>query len=171
MDFACADGPRVMVVALTEGQWAALRTVTGTEEVFAALEQALDADLTHESDRYRLRDTIAAVLKPWFAARDYPTVSHELDSARVLWSRYQGMADVVAAHRQGRHPVLADMALPGDAGASITARSPMRWNGEHGRPGQAPDLGRDTDEVLADVLGLGSAEIAGLHERGVVAGA
>lgn len=170
VDFSCADGQRVMVVALTPAQWAALCTVTGTGDVFAALEQALDADLTAESDRYRLRDTIAAVLKPWFTARDYATVSHELDTARVLWGRYQGMSDVVAAHRAGRHAVLADMDLPGDAGSSITARSPMRWNGEHGDAGPAPDLGRDTDEVLAEVLGLGPAEITGLRGRGVVAG-
>ena len=48
-----------MAVALTEKQWAALIGVTGTKEVFAALESALDADFTQESDRYRLRETIA----------------------------------------------------------------------------------------------------------------
>ena len=167
VDFACRDGERVMVVALTEGQWAALRKVTGTGDVFAALEAALDADLTHEAERYRLRDTIAAVLKPWFAARSYETVSHELDAARVLWGRYQGMTDVVAAHRAGRHAVLADMPLP-DGRSSITARSPLRWNGEHGPAGDIPVLGRDTDEVLAEVLGLGGAEIGGLRDRGVI---
>ncbi|MFR9801014.1 CoA transferase [Pseudonocardia sp. RS010] len=167
VDFACSDGARVMVVALTEGQWAALRTVTGTEEVFAALEQALDADLTKESERYRLRETIAAVLRPWFGARDLKTVSDELDAARVLWGRYRGMTEVVGAHREGRHPVLTDLTLP-DGTASITARSPLRWSGEHGPAGEAPVLGRDTDEVLAEVLGLGAAEIGGLHDRGVV---
>ncbi|MFC4942919.1 CoA transferase [Pseudonocardia sp. GCM10023141] len=167
-DFACSDGQRVMVVALTEGQWAALRTVTGTAEVFAALETALDADLARESERYRLRDTIAAVLKPWFAARDSATVAAELDSARVLWGRYQGMLDVVAAHRADRHPVLAELKLPGGA-AAITARSPMRWNGEHGEAGQAPDLGRDTAAVLADVLGLDEREIGGLVDDKVIA--
>lgn len=170
VDFACSDGQRVMVVALTEGQWAALRKVTGTEAVFAALEQALDADLALESERYRLRDTIAAVLKPWFAARDHATVAHELDTARVLWSRYQGMTDVVADHRAGRHAVLADMALP-DGRESITGRSPLRWNGGHGAAGDAPLLGRDTDEVLSAVLGLGAGEIGALHDRGVVAAA
>jgi 2-methylfumaryl-CoA isomerase len=40
-----------MVVALTTGQWVALRSVTGTVDVFAALEQVLDADLTQESER------------------------------------------------------------------------------------------------------------------------
>ena len=104
VDFACSDGQRVMVVALTPGQWTALTSVTGTQAVFAALEQALGADLTLESERYRLRDTIAAVLKPWFLGRDSTAVAEELDAARVLWGRYQRMTDVVAAHRGGRAP-------------------------------------------------------------------
>ncbi len=168
VDFACSDGQRVMVVALTPGQWTALTKVTGTQDVFAALEQALDADLTLESQRYRLRDTIAAVLKPWFLARDTATVTDELESARVLWSRYRGMTDVVADHRAGLHPVLTDTVLP-DGSSAITARSPLRFDGGHGEPGAPPDFGRDTDAVLADWLGLGPAEIGGLHDRGVVA--
>jgi 2-methylfumaryl-CoA isomerase len=168
VDFACSDGRRVMVVALTPGQWTALKSVTGTDEVFAALEHALDADLTREEERYRLRDTIAAILKPWFAARDSATVADQLAAARVLWGRYQGMADVVAAHRGGRYPVLADHTLP-DGSPAITARSPMRWNGEHGDAGLPPVLGRDTEPVLADVLGMSSAEIGGLRDRGVIA--
>lgn len=170
VDFACSDGQRVMVVALTEGQWDALRKVTGTAEVFAALETALGADLTQEAERYRLRETIAAILRPWFAARDLSQVREELDAARVLWGRYRGMTEVVAAHRLGAHPVLADMSLPGGADA-ITARSPMRWNGDHGGPGQAPELGRDTEQVLAELLGLDAAEIGKLMDSGTVAGA
>ena len=167
VDFACSDGHRVMVVALTPGQWSALVTVTGTEAVFDALESALDADLTDETERYRLRDTIAAVLKPWFLARDSATVEAELNRARVLWGRYQGMCDVVAAHRAAAHPLLADQPLS-DGVTGITARSPLRWNGDHGDPGGAPTLGADTDSVLAEILGLSGAEIGDLHDRGVV---
>ena len=169
VDFACSDGERVMVVALTPGQWTALVTVTGTDAVFTALEKALEADLTEESERYRLRDTIAAVLKPWFLARDSATVENELNAARVLWGRYQGMTDVVAEQRAGGHPLLAELPLPGGA-TGITARSPIRWNGEHGAPGDAPQLGADTDAVLGDVLGLSASEIGGLHDRNVVGG-
>ncbi|GAA4790614.1 CoA transferase [Actinomycetospora chlora] len=167
VDFGCSDGERVMVVALTPAQWTALTTVTGTEAVFAALEQALGADLTDETERYRLRDTLAAVLAPWFAARDSATVEAELKAARVLWGRYQGMADVVAEYRAGHYPVLADLRLPGGA-RGITARTPIRWDGDHGEPGAAPVLGADTDAVLADVLGLGESEIGALHDRGVL---
>jgi 2-methylfumaryl-CoA isomerase len=66
--------------------------------------------------------------------------------------------------------VLVDMTLPGGAGA-ITARSPMRWNGDHGGPGEAPELGRDTEQVLAELLGLDAAEIGKLMDAGTVAGA
>jgi 2-methylfumaryl-CoA isomerase len=168
VDFACRDGRRVMTVALTQKQWAALVAVTGTEQVFAALEKALDADLTQESDRYRLRETIAAVLRPWFAARDSTEVSEQLDAARVLWGRYQGMSDVLAAHRRGAHPVLADVEVPG-AGPAVTARSPLRWDGSYGEPGAAPVLGQDTEQVLSEVLGLDATELGRLHDGGVIA--
>jgi 2-methylfumaryl-CoA isomerase len=178
VDFACRDGQRVMVVALTEGQWAALCSVTGTGAVFSALEKALDADLTLEDERYRLRETIAAVLRPWFAARDSKQVADELDAARVLWGRYRGMTDVVAAHARGTHPVLAHVLVPADEAPrrevpsqglpSITARSPMRWDGAYGAPGDVHRLGADTAEVLAEVLGLSDAEIGSLVGKGVI---
>jgi 2-methylfumaryl-CoA isomerase len=175
-DFATADGRRLMVVALTDGQWKALQTATGTTKVFEALETALGTDLRVEEERYRHRETIAAILRPWFQTRNVDQASAELDRARVLWGPYRGMADVAAAHRQGAHPVLADIELaapgqpgqPGQADPSITARSPLRWNGEYGEPGQPPVLGRDTDQVLTEVLGLTPPELAGLHDRGVI---
>lgn len=170
-DFTCRDGGRVMVVALTEHQWRALRQVTGTEEVFHALEQALDVDFNLESDRYRLRETIAAILRPWFAARDFATVSEDLDAARVLWSRYRGMVDVAAEFRASGAPsVLASVEQPG-IGPAISARSPLRWSGEYDEAAPAPTLGEHTDEVLSEVLGLDPAELGKLHDSGVLASA
>jgi hypothetical protein len=63
---------------------------------------------------------------------------------------------------------------PGAPGApvkpdtSITARSPLRWNGAYGEPGHSPVLGRDTDQILTEVLGLSAPQLAGLHDRGVI---
>jgi 2-methylfumaryl-CoA isomerase len=167
-DFATADGGRVMVVALTVGQWKALQEATGTAKVFAALETALGTDLRQEEERYRYRETIAAILRPWFAGRDLGQASAELDRARVLWGPYRGMADVAAAHRQGAHPILADLDLGDPASTAITARSPLRWNGAYGEPGESPVLGRDTDQVLTEILGLTAPDLAGLHGRGVI---
>jgi 2-methylfumaryl-CoA isomerase len=158
----------VMVVALTEGQWAALQKATGTAAVFAALETALDVDLRREEERYRHRETIAAIVRPWFAARDIGQVSAELDGARALGGRYRGMAEVASAHRRGAHPILADAELD-QSGPAITARSPLRWDGAYGEPGEPPVLGRETERVLAEVLGLTEPELSVLRERGVIA--
>lgn len=164
-DFACRGGDRVMVVALTEGQWQALQSATGTTAVFAALQESLPANLHDEAERYRHRDMIAAVIRPWFAGREIDDVAKELDAARVLWGRYRGMAEV-ARHREN-HPVLAEVDLPG-GGELITGRSPMRFDGEYGPPGACPVLGGDTEAVLAEVLGLTAAEVGGLHDRRVI---
>ncbi|WNF00357.1 CoA transferase [Streptomyces luomodiensis] len=167
VDFETADGHRVMVVALTEGQWSALRKVTGTAEVFAALEQALDADLTLESDRYRLRETIAAVMRPWFAQRDFGTVRRSLDVARVLWSPYLDMTQVASAARADARSVAAELDQPG-IGPVLATGSPLRWDGAGAAPVPAPRLGEHTEEVLSDILGLSAKEIGRLQEAGAV---
>ena len=38
-------------------------------------------------------------------------------------------------------------------------------------PGPAPLLGQHTEQVLAELLGLGTAEFGRLHDRGIVGGA
>jgi 2-methylfumaryl-CoA isomerase len=168
VDFSCSDGERVMVAALTEGQWQALRRVTGTDQVFAAVEKALDANLDLESERYRLRETIAAIVRPWFLARTFPEVCDQLNDARVLWGRYQPMSGLVKEYHEGKWDVLANSHLPGDGSATITARSPVRYEGSRGSVGEPPVLGRETEQVLAEVLHLSDAELEKLVAAQVI---
>jgi 2-methylfumaryl-CoA isomerase len=168
-DFVCSDGERVMVVALTPGQWDALVRVTGTDEVFAAVGHALGADLNLESERYRLREMIAAIVRPWFLARTFREVREQLDAARVLWGRYQPMTGLVQQYHAGRWDVLAHSVLPADGSPTITARSPIRVEGSRGVLGAPPVLGRETGEVLSEVLGLSDAELTKLADAQVIA--
>ncbi|WP_326686167.1 CoA transferase [Streptomyces sp. NBC_01795] len=170
VDFETSDGRRVMVVALTEGQWRALREVTETDAVFAALERVLGADFSQESERYRLRETIAAVLRPWFAQRDFGTVRGLLDRARVLWSPYLGMQEVADVARADETSVAAEIDQPGIGRVLATGR-PLRWDGAGAPPVPAPRLGEHTEEVLLDVLGLSTKEVGRLHEEGVIGAA
>jgi 2-methylfumaryl-CoA isomerase len=167
VDFATADGRRIMVVALTEGQWNALRRVTGTERVFSALEETLGADLDREGDRYRLRETIASVLRPWFAARDFATLERLLDEAKVLWSPYRDMAELAAEARSAADSIVTEVDQPG-IGPMLAAAGPWRWNEQHPPARPAPVLSADTQEVLSEVLGLSDAELARLRSRGVI---
>ena len=155
-----------MVVALTEGQWKALRRVTGTERVFAALEETLDADLDREGDRYRLRETIASVLRPWFAARDFATLGEAS-------GRRQGAVEPVPRHGRGcygGHSGRRDSheIIQPDVGPMLAAAGPWRWTDDHPPALPAPSLSADTDQVLSDVLDLTTAEIGRLRTRGIV---
>ena len=97
-DFPTADGRRVMVVALTSRQWKALKEVTGTEELFATVEQATGHDFRGEAGRYKGRDLIRELLTPWFAAR-----ALERDPRGVRRHRrvVGAVPDVQAARRRG----------------------------------------------------------------------
>lgn len=167
VDFSTSDSQRLMVVALTEGQWRALRDVTETGAVFAALEEVLDADLDLEADRYRLRETIASVLRPWFLARDFATVRELLDRARVLWSPYRDMAEVASTVRQEATPFVAEVDHPG-IGPSLAAGAHWRGNGSRAGARSAPSLGGDTAQVLSEVLGLSDAELGRLADSGII---
>jgi 2-methylfumaryl-CoA isomerase len=171
VDFQTADGHRVMVVALTSRQWDALRKITGTEAVFAALEGALGVDFADEGDRYRQRETITAILRPWFEGRSIDEVSQALTGGHALWSRYRSMAEVVQDFRAAGAPsVLADVEQPG-IGRVVSARSAIRFDAEYGATGTAPALGQHTDEVLEQILDLSPSELGKLHDDNVIGAA
>ncbi|WP_270889625.1 CoA transferase [Pedococcus sp. 5OH_020] len=167
VDFATADGKRIMVVALTEGQWNALRRVTSTDRVFAALEETLGVDLGREGDRYRLRETIASILRPWFEGKDYATLERLLDDAKVLWSPYRDMVEVGREARRTEDGIVSQIDQPG-IGPMLAAAAPWRWNQVSPPARPAPVLSADTEAVLGELLGLTDAEIGRLRTSGIV---
>ncbi|MET9215675.1 MULTISPECIES: CoA transferase [unclassified Nocardia] len=168
-DFVTADGGRVMVVALTPRQWQALCTATGTAKVIAALAETFGVDFADESHRYVHRETLAAVMRPWFAGLTLDAAGDALTDAGVLWSRYRQMSDVVADFEAGDGSgVLTELDQPG-IGPVISAHSPIREHDGYGPVGPASALGADTGQVFAEVLGLGDGELSRLRAAGVIA--
>lgn len=167
-DFATADGSRVMVVALTPRQWKVLVEATGTGDVFAALERGLDLDLTQESARYERRNLIREVLAPWIAARPVDEVARVFDEHGVLWSRYRTFEDVATLAGDGAFPALFPQAAAASGPPTVTPASPIRLDGRYGEVGAPTRLGADTEEVLAEVLGLGTHELGDLAEHDVI---
>jgi 2-methylfumaryl-CoA isomerase len=171
-DFATRDDRRVMVVALTARQWRALVEATRTAEPFAGIERATGHDFETESGRYEGRDLIAAILRPWFEARDLAEIREAFSGTGVSWGPYQTFRQLVTddPRASAANPLFEEIDHPG-VGHYLAPRSPLEF--EHlGRlpVRRAPILGEHTEEVLADVLGLGQREIGELHDRGVVAG-
>ncbi len=170
-DFPTADGKRVMVVALTSRHWRSLVELTGSRDVVAALEKALDVDFTREQMRYVHRDLLTALLAPWFARHSRDQVAEALDQGQVLWGDYRTVTEMVTApdgliasgdlFRDIEQPGVGTFPVPGPV-----ART-NQW--DPGAPAPAPAIGQDTDAVLADWLGLSADAISTLRSGNVVA--
>jgi 2-methylfumaryl-CoA isomerase len=169
-DFATVDGRRVMVVALTNRQWNALVKVTELTKAVRAIERAMHVDLQSVDERFRLRDLLAAVLRPWFEARTLEQVRAAFDGTGVSWGAYQTFSQLV--HEDPRastdnpmwelveHPGVGSYLMPGTPlDFSAFERLPVR---------RAPLLGEHTESVLSELLGLTTSEVGRLERDGLI---
>ena len=171
-DFATADGQRIYLVAITPKQWRGLVAALGLGDAVASVEAATGADFTaDEGARFTHRGLLFPLFEAAMAAQKLVELGPRLDAAGVTWGPYQTLAEAVhgdarlftanpqfqtIAHKSGlTYPAAGPAAtLAGEARGAV-------------RP--APQLGADTDAVLAEVLGLASGAIGKLHEEGLVA--
>ena len=161
-----------MIVALTGRQWRSLVEATELHEAFETLEKMMNVDLSQEGDRFRAREVIGAVLKPWTISRSYDEIAAIFDAHDVCWGRYQTFRELVDEDPRCStdNPMFEEIEQPG-IGTYLMPGSPVDF-GDVDRlpPRRAPLLGEHTDEVLSELLGLGDAEIGRLYDQGVVAG-
>jgi len=171
-DFETRDGRRLMVVALTARQWNALIDATHIKQACQDIEHATGHDLSTESGRFQARDLIAALLRPWFASRDLASIRKEFAGTNVSWGPYQTFRQLVAEDPRcsTENPMFAEVEHPG-VGSYLMPGSPLDFSAVPRLPvRRAPLLGENTDEILADVLGLSASQIGRLHDEGIVAG-
>lgn len=167
-DFATSDDRRVMIVGLTPRQWKVLQQTTGIDT--AAIAAASGADLSVEGGRYAAREALTAALKPWFAARTLADIRTAFAAGEVGWGPYQTFAQLIAEDPRAStaNPLFATVDHPG-IGPLLTPASPLDFSSVARVPAtRAPRLGEHTDEILVE-MGMSSAQIGDLHDRGVVA--
>jgi 2-methylfumaryl-CoA isomerase len=172
-DFETRDGRRVMIVAITGRQWSALVDTAGIADNVAEIESRLGLDLGDEGDRYKATEEIAALLAPWCRGRDFDQLSRTLNEGGVSWGPYRTVAQALAedSRLSTDNPMFSETLQPG-LGRYLVPGSPLDFSAvPRPAPVPAPAVGQDTEEVLAEVLGLGENEIADLHDRGIVASA
>ena len=172
-DFATADGRRVMITAFTTRHWHALLEATGLAGRMAKVAELFELDLDREEARWEARDTITALLKPWFAARTLDQIRTAMNTVGACWGPYQSFAQAVREDPRlsTENPMFAEIDQPG-IGRHIAAGPMVDFGAAPRTPVKpAPLLGADTDAILADDLGLDSGQIGRLHDAGIVAGA
>jgi len=172
-DFRCADGRRVIAVAISPKQWRALCAACEMVDAMADLEAETGLNLARsEGDRFVARRRIFDVIEDWCARLTFAEVAEAFDRHGVCWGPYQSFGQLVAEDPRcsTANPLFAPVTHPG-IGAVLEARSPLRFGGlTLDDPAPAPRLGQHTDEILAECLGLSHTEIGRLHDAGVVAG-
>lgn len=172
-DFQSRDGKRFMVAVLTAKQWTAMVGALGVAKPIAALEAETGVQFAHsDHNRFVHREALFAIVQEAAGREDYATLAERLMAAGATFERYRTM------HEAARDPVLvADNPLFGPSPANPSGfayPAPRSFANLPGRalgdPAPAPFLGQHSEEVLAERLGLASGAIAGLIDRGVVAG-
>jgi 2-methylfumaryl-CoA isomerase len=171
-DFGTADGQRIMVAAISAGQWKALVTACGVGPAVADMERVSGLDLADEAQRFEARNALADLFEPWFLARTMADAAATLDAQKVCWGPYRTVRELLASDPRvsAANPVFERLNTPGIgehwvAGAAVRAPAMKR-----DVTSPAALLGSHTDEVLHDVLGLDSGAIGRLHDAGLVAG-
>ncbi len=155
-DFACADGERVMVAAISARQWQSLVDSCDCAAALATIEQRTRLDLSLEADRYAAREEIAAVVGGWIGARNLAEVAARFDATGVCWGRYRSPRSLVAddARVSTKNPIYSRIETAG-IGEHLAAGATARIAGLARDPvAPAPLLGADTDAVLSELLGL-----------------
>jgi 2-methylfumaryl-CoA isomerase len=171
-DFATADGRRIMIIALTRRQWRALGETTGLGDRLAMIGPMMDVDLDTEAGRYEARDMIGALLARWCASHSLEEIRRAFAGTGVLWGHFQDFLQLVRDDPRcsEANPLFAPVDQPG-IGRYLMPGLPLDFAAEPRLPPRpAPLLGEHTDAVLAEVLGLSTAEIGRLHDERIVAG-
>jgi 2-methylfumaryl-CoA isomerase len=172
-DFVTRDGKRIMLVAITARQWTRILEVMGIAKPVEAIEAELGVCFgKDEGLRFKHRGRLLPLFDAAFAAKDLTELVPAFNNLGVCWGPYQPLEAALADPRLfAGNPVFQELTHP--SGERYPAPGPAASIPQdlRGEVRTAPRLGQHTDEVLAEVLGLSSAEIARLRDQGLVAGA
>jgi 2-methylfumaryl-CoA isomerase len=173
-DFETADGRRFMVVAITKRQWTGLVAALGLQADISALEREHGVDfLNDEGARFRLRDALFSRFEREIRQRDSQQLANLFDHHAVCWGPYQSVVEGLGndPRLSEANPMFERISHPSGE-TYIAAGYPGCFSGlDRVSVRPAPTLGANTEEVLAEELGMSQGEIARLHDEKIVSSA
>ncbi len=160
-----------MVVAITPRQWSGLVETLGVGSAIAGLEAELGLSFaTDEGLRYRHRQRLWPIFEAAFAGKSLDELATLLEARGVTWSPYRSVHEAVLSQDRFGFGTAAMLSITQPSGYSYPAPgAAAHFTGVSRRAvTPAPRLGEHTDEILSAMLALPDAEIAILHDRGIV---
>jgi 2-methylfumaryl-CoA isomerase len=173
-DFQTSDGKRIMLVAITEGQWASLVKALDMAEQIGAIERDLSTFFARDEGlRFIHRDRIFLLVEALVQKQSLAELAPVLDAHNVCWSPYRQLHEALREDPDfsARNPVFSEVSHPSGNTYLTPGLATSFGAVEREPPKRAPRLGEHTEEILAGVLDLAGHEIARLHDRGLVAAA
>ncbi|MEI5677020.1 CoA transferase [Mesorhizobium sp. CGMCC 1.15528] len=159
--FPAKDG-QVTVGCPRDSFWRELVAIIGRPEL------ATDPRFLTNNDRLAHSTETVAIVEEWTRNHTKAEISTALDG-KVPFGPVNTAADIYADPHVLARGMLAEVEHPGSATPVTIASTPIRMTATPGGVARrAPLTGEDTDAMLSG-LGLGSAEIADLRARKVVA--
>ena len=124
-----------MVVGLTNRQWDGLRAATGLQVEFDQLALRLGVSLAREGARFKARNEITALLKPWFRAHRVEDFARSFDEHGVTWSVFRSFKQVVEEDPDcsTQNPMFSMLEQPG-IGSYLAPGLPMEFGALHREP-------------------------------------
>jgi 2-methylfumaryl-CoA isomerase len=170
-DFVIGDGRRLMVVAITPRQWRALVKTLDLEAAIAALEAELDVSFAaHEAVRYEHGARLYPLFEAAFKTRNEAELAPAFEAEGVCWSAYRTLSEAARDDSLfAANPVFGHADQPSGLDYPVAGPAATLAGEPRGAPAPAPRLGADTDQVLAELLGMSGGEIGRLHDAGLVA--
>ena len=171
-DFVTRDGQRIMLVAITPRQWKGLLETFGITQAVAAIEAELGVSFTaDEGLRFVHRHRLTPLFDAAFKRFDLSELTPSFEAQGVCWGPYQPLEAAVADPRLfAGNPVFSELSQPSGKTYLAPGFAGTIPQDERAPARPAPRIGQHTDEVLAEVLKMSAAEIAKLHDQGIVAG-
>ena len=169
-DFECCCGGRVIVIGLTLRQWRGLLKAMDKIDEIKKLEEELSVSLDDEGRRWVHRHEINDIFRPWFAKRKIIEFEKGFNDLGLTWSQFRTMKEAIDEDDDtfADNPMFETQDFDG-IGKYMVPRSPVEFSNHLAiSPEKPPKLGQHTEEILADIMGLGSGEIGVLFDSGIV---
>ena len=155
------DG-HIAIICVQDAHWESLLKVMGREDLIG------DARFATQALRGRNDTEIDALVEAWTRGLDKAEAANTLRANRVPAAPVRDVVEVTADAHMHERGMLHDIIHP-SMGEVVLPTSPLRFHGSP-EPGirLEPDVGGDTDAVLAEWLGLEDDQVSTLRSAGVI---